>query len=186
MTRTGVAVAVVVASVGLPGCREDDQVKGQPRPGGAEARRTPTQSGKAPTKPEFLRKADALCAEAKRQAGPISDAVAAKVASEDAAGVAAELRKGLPIADRLLGRMRALTPPNGDEAVVGRYLDVIARQRGRIRPLMEALEAEDISSIEALAAELGQGNERAQRLAQGYGFTKCGPVDLPTRRPSRP
>lgn len=129
----------------------------------------------------FLRKADALCAEAKRQVAPIAVAVAAKVASEDAAGVAAELRKALPIADRLLGRMRALTPPKGDEAIVDEFLDTIAKQRGRIRPMVEALEAEDISSIEVLVEELRQGNRRAQRLAQGYGFTKCGPVGLPAR-----
>lgn len=175
-------MAVVVASVVLPGCGgEDDQVKSQPRPGDAVARRTPARPGEAPTKREFLRDADALCAEAKQRVAPISDAVAAKVASEDAPGVAAELRKGLPIADQLLGRMRALTPPKGDEAIVGKYLDTIAKQRGRIRPLLEALEAEDISSIEVLVAELRQGNKRAQRLAQGYGFTKCAPVDLPTR-----
>ena len=95
--------------------------------------------------------------------------------------MAAQVRKGLPFANRLLSRMRALTPPKGDEAVVDRYLDTIARQKGRIGPLVEALEAEDISSIEVLVAELSQGNQRARRLARGYGFRECGPVALPGR-----
>ena len=181
MTRMGAAVTVFVASVLLAGCGgDDDQATSQPRPGGAVTRTTPARSGEAPTKAEFLRQVDSLCAEAKRRVAPIAGAVRAKVASEDAAGVAAELRKALPIADEFLGSMRALIPPTGDEAVVAEYLDTVAEQRRRIRPLVEALEAEDISTIEVLAAELRQGNRRAQRLARGYGLTKCAPDDLLT------
>lgn len=182
MLRTAVAVGLVVASVALPACEgEDDPVDRQPRSGNAEARKIPATPAKAPGKTEFLREADLLCATAKRQVAPIFRTIAAKVAAEDAAGVAAQLRKGLPFADQLLSRMRALTPPKGDEAVVDRYLDTIARQKRRIGPLVEALEAEDISSIEVLVAELGQGNRRARRLAGGYGFKECGPVALPDR-----
>jgi len=138
-------------------------------------------AGRTPAKNEFLRKADALCAEAKRRIAPITAAVAVKRSREDAAGVASELRKALPIANQLLGRMRALTPPKGDEAILARYLDIFAEEKGRIRPLVEALEAEDISTIEVLVAELRQGRRRARRLAHGYGFTSCGPEGLPTR-----
>ena len=180
MTRADVAVAVVVASVVLAGCGgQEDEPRPMPRPGGAVADK-PARSGEAPTKPEFVREADALCAEVKRRVAPLSEAVAAKVADEDAAGVAAELRKALPIAGEFLDRMRALTPPRGDEAIVGEYLDIVEEQKGRIPPLVEALEAEDISTIEVLAAELRQGNQRARRLTDRYGLTKCGPDGLPT------
>lgn len=94
--------------------------------------------------------------------------------------MATELRKAVPIADEFLGRMRALKPPEGDEAIVGNYLDVVTEQKRRLRPLVEALEAEDISTIEVLAGELRRGNQRAGRLADGYGFTSCGPEGLPT------
>ena len=179
-TRTGAAVAVIVV---LSGCGEgDEEAVTQPRAHGALAREASTRpAGKAPAKTEFLRKADALCAEAKRRIAPIAAAVAVKRAREDAAGVAGELRKALPIANQLLGRMRALTPPRGDEGILARYLDIIAQQKERIPPLVEALEAEDISTIEVLVAELRQGSGRAQRLAHGYGFAKCAPPGLPTR-----
>jgi hypothetical protein len=180
--RTGVAVAVVVASAVLHGCGgDDDEGTSPPRPARAVAPETTARSGEAPTKPAFLREADALCAEAKRRVAPISAAVWAKIANEDAAGVAAELSKAVPIADEFLAKMRALTPPKGDETIVGRYVDVVAEQKRRLRPLVEALEAEDISTIEVLAAELRQGNQRARRLADDYGFTSCGPAGLPTR-----
>jgi len=130
-----------------------------------------------------LRKAEAVCADARQRVTRLSGGVAAKIADEDAAGVAAELRKGLPIADDLLGGLRALTPPRGDEGIVGDYLEVIAKQRGRIPPLVEALEAEDISTIEVLVAELRQGNQRAKRLAEDYGFRKCGPGGSPRGMP---
>jgi hypothetical protein len=182
VARTVAAVALVVASVVLAGCGgEDDEATTKRRPSAGVTRTAPASSGEAPTKEEFLRKANALCAEAKRRAAPISDAVNAKVDNEDAIGVAAELRKGLPIADQFLDGIRALTPPRGDEAIVGRYVDIVAAQRRRIPPLVEALEAEDISSIEVLAAELRQGNRRAQHLTRGYGLTRCGPAGLPAR-----
>lgn len=182
MTRSAVAAVVVVASVALSACGgEDDRVEPQAGAGNAEARKRPATPGKAPTKSGFLREADSLCAEAKQRVAPILEAVAAKVADEDAAGVAAELRRGVSFADQLLARMRALTPPKGDEVIVDKYLDIIAKQKGRIGPLVEALEAEDISSIEVLVAELRQANERARRLARDYGFKKCGPVGFPTR-----
>lgn len=182
LLRTAGAVALILASVALAACGgEDDPVKRQPRSDHAQAPKAPATPGKAPGKTDFLREADLLCAGTKRQVTPIFKAVAAKVAAADAAGVAAQLRKGLPLADQLLSRMRALTPPKGDEALFDRYLDTIARQKRRIGPLVEALEAEDISSIEVLVAELGQGNQRARRLASGYGFKECGPVALPDR-----
>ncbi len=138
------------------------------------------RSGKAPTSPTFPRKADAACAEAKRRVAPIYAAVEAKVADMDAPGVAAELRKALPIADALVVRMRSLAPPQGDKAVVRQYLQTIEQQRRRISSLVAALEAEDISRIEVLVAELRQGNQRAQRLAKRYGSKNCSPRDLPT------
>ncbi len=138
------------------------------------------RSGKAPTSSTFLRKADAACADVKRRVAPIYAAVETKVADLDAAGVAAQLRKALPIADALVLRMSALAPPGGDKAAVDQYLETIQQQRGRISSLIAALEAEDISRIEVLAAELREGNRRAQRLAKRYGSKDCSPRDLPT------
>ena len=181
VTRTGLVATVVLAGVVGPGCGgETDQPPSPPRPAAPASGEIRTEPGEAPTKPAFLKEADAVCAEAKRRAAPITAAAEAMVASEDAAGVAAELRKGLPIAEDFLGTMRALTPPKGDEAVVGRYLAIVADQMRRIPPLVEALEAEDISTIEVLVAELREGNDRARRLALLYGFRKCGPQGLPT------
>ncbi len=89
--------------------------------------------------------------------------------------MAAELRKALPIADGFLARLRALSPPKGDEPTVRAYLDIVRQQKERMPPLIEALEAEDISSVEVLAEELREGNRRARRLAERYGFTQCAP-----------
>lgn len=181
MTRTGAAVALLVASMVAVGCRDgEDGGATRTRAEGAPERRTPLGGGPRLTRSEFVREANALCAEAKRRGGPISHALAAKVAVEDAAGVAVELRKALPVAEDLLERLGALRPPVGDEAVVGRYLDLIAQQKRRIRPLAAALEAEDISTVEVLVAELREGNRRARRVARDYGLEECEPPGLPT------
>jgi hypothetical protein len=179
--RAAAAVGLLVASMLALGCRgEDDETRTQTRPAGAKERTTPARTGPAPTRPRFTREANAACADAKRRAAPIAGAVAAKVREEDAAGVAEEVRKTLPIAEELLEKLGALTPPAGDEAVIGEYLDLVARQKERIRPLAEAVEAEDISTIEVLLAEVRAGNRRARRVARDYGLTQCEPPGLPT------
>lgn len=179
MRRTAGVLAVVVGLVPAGCGGEDDEPRRQPGPAAA-GRTTPT-SGAAPAKQVFVRKADALCAETSRRIAPISAAVKAKIAREDAAGVAGELRRSIPIAAKFLEGMRSLKPPKGDGPAFAAYLETVAAQKRRIPPLVEALEAEDISTIEVLAAELSRGNRRVRRLAQRYGFTRCGPDDLPTR-----
>ena len=181
VTPRAVAVTAFAACVALLGCGgEADEAPGPPRRSGDASGEARARPGKAPTRSAFLKEADAVCAEAKRRAAPLAAAAEAMAADEDAAGVAAELRKGLPIAEGFLDRMRSLTPPTGDERRVARYLDVVSEQARRVPPLVEALEAEDISTIEVLAAELREGNRRAGRLASLYGFKDCGPQGLPT------
>lgn len=165
------------------GCQgEDDEAPTRADPGGAAERRTPARARPALTRSRFVRRANALCTDAKRRAAPISDAVAARIAAEDAAGVARELRKALPIAKELLERLRALAPPIADEALVRRYLDLMAEQKEQLRPLTEALEAEDISTVEVLVAELREGNRAARRVGRRYGLTQCDPGGLPAAR----
>ena len=174
---------MALAGVALSGCGGGDEEAADPAaPRSATGTdRQPARPGKAPSRAEFGRRADAACADAKERAAPISAALDRKVADEDAIGVAAELRKALPIARRLLRRMRALTPPSGDEATFERYLAVVTRQTGRVPLLIEALEAEDISTIEVLAEELKEGNRSARRLARLNGFKACDPPGVPGR-----
>ena len=181
MARTGLTVALLAASVMALGCEGDDEDSATPRT--ALERDPPAQAGTAPAKPKFVADTNALCTEAKQRAAPISDAIEAKVAREDAAGVAAELRKALPIADELVDKIAALKPPAGDEAIVARYLALVAEQTTRTRTLVRALMAEDILWIEDVVADLRKGNQRAKRLADDYGFMKCGPEGLPNIDP---
>jgi hypothetical protein len=173
---------MAAASVALVGCGGHGEQARSARSSGRPAARAPTaKHAEGPRRGQFLRTADALCSRARRRLAPIARAVVAKVADEDAAGVATELRKARPIADRLLEGLRALTPPRAGEDIFHAYLRIVARQEARIQPLAEALEGEDISTIEVLAADLRRDNERAERLARRYGFKRCGPGGLATR-----
>ena len=120
-----------------------------------------------------------MCTQAKRRAAPIAGAVRAEVAEENAAGAARELRKVLPVAEDLRERLEALTPPAGDEATVARYIGVVGEQTARIRALADAVEGEDISTVEVLLEELTDANRRARRLATDYGLAQCQPPGLP-------
>ena len=179
MARTGTAVALLAASVLALGCQGDDEESATRRT--APERDPPAQAGPSPARSKFVAAANALCVKARQRVAPIADAIKPKVANEDAAGVAAELRKALPIADDLLDKMSALKPPAGDEAIVARSLDLIAQQRLRLRTLVRALVAGDILWIEDVVAELREGNQRAKSLADDYGLAKCDPEGSPAR-----
>lgn len=180
--RRAPAVALLVAIMVAGSCTEEDGDESPTwtRPDRAVQRTTPARTSPAPTRSRFVREANALCTKAKRRAAPIAEAVNAEVAQQDAAGAARELRKALPVAEELRERLDALTPPAGDEAVVARYLRFVAGQAGRIRSLADALEGEDISTIEILLEELREANRRGRRLAGENGLAQCRPTGLPT------
>jgi hypothetical protein len=160
-------VAAVVALIGGCGGGDDEPATERQSTGG-EAQRT------APTKAEFIEQADEICAEAKRKLAPVSRAGDAKNERGDIEGAAGELRKAVRIADEQLNKLRGLTPPEADRAVLAKYFDTIAEQKGLIRRIADALEEGDEEQATALASELDEGQQRAQGLAQGYGFKECG------------
>ncbi len=87
------------------------------------------------------------------------------------------LRKAPPIAEELLARLRALTPPSGDKRTVARYLDALSQQKEIVRQLAGALQQEDTSRAKALFTDFRQSEQQAEDLAQDYGFTKCSSGD---------
>ena len=121
---------------------------------------------KAPSKAEFLRKGNAICAAGNREI----DAGAKKMfgTGNNKRPSASQIKEfatdvALPSVERQVAQLKKLTPPKGDEDKVKEILDAADQGLAKAK--------QDPSS---LAAESGGPFERANQLANAYGLRVCG------------
>jgi hypothetical protein len=139
---------------------------------------------KAPTKAEYIARADALCEkEAPRVKARLrrgeerveesgggtatEERVGAKVLHEEAAAAAEEL-----------AALKRIRPPARDAALIGsivRHGEELARRSDEIAT---AIEEGEIRVGEALLTELEKQDVITKHLEHGYGFKVCGQVGL--------
>ena len=169
ITMGAVALAAVMAAVA--GCGGDDP---DPAPATPPSK---SPSRGALSKPEYIRQADAICADADRLLGPLERSTAEKATQGDARGTAEDIRKSVRIADGQLAKLRALAPPPDDQTAVDAYFDTITEQIGLTRGLADAIEAGNGERTKSLSAELASGKQRAQGQAKEFGFQECGNAD---------
>ena len=74
----------------------------------------------------------------------------------------------------LIGKLRAITPPAADSAVINRYLSGVSSQTGLINQLADAIKAHDTKAITTLGTKIQQGAAVVQGVAKTYGFKVCG------------
>ena len=158
---------VVLALVGCGGGGDSDDV-GPPQP-----RDRPGEAA-ALSKPEFVERADAICMEARAAVKRHEDAARAAARDEDAEAVADALNGTAEEADEQVDRLRAVTPPRGDEEIVDRYLTGIEDQIAVLRRAADAAERNDTSALNTLLQENQRASGEIRGLAQGYGFKECG------------
>lgn len=160
--------ATVAATFVLAGCGDSS---------GAPTTTAADQAADSPTRQEFIRQADKLCGEYDRRTAPFDEDYADARRSGDTAKAADAIEGVTHAATDHLAKLRALEPPPDDRVPIGKYLDVAAEQIGLGRRLADAIRGGDGTRAEALADELRRGGERAEGLAQGYGFKECGSGD---------
>jgi hypothetical protein len=130
---------------------------------------TATESTGAVTKPAYIEQADRLCTENNAAvAQAAEDAFGADAAHPSRKQLSAFLEDSVVPAQRqLLGELRALPPPSGDES--------------ELRTLFDSVQAgidEVAADPDAAAADLGARSREIlaepRKLAQQYGFRACG------------
>jgi hypothetical protein len=143
---------------------------------------TSVPAAPAPTKAQFIAKADAICAagngsHADAEQKKIDAAVRADQTNDTPAArdaVATGLEAEVAIANPLLDRLRALTPPTADRVVVSRYLAVMASQINLVDQLSTAIAGDDAATVTTVSQQVTDGKANLNGLAQGYGFKVCG------------
>lgn len=175
MTGRVTAVSAATAIVLLTGCGGGGTTKTVTAPASGASRATPAPSGVS--KAAFIRQADRLCQDYRTRLSSTSRE--GQRLSQLPANEA--LTRAVPIYDRyrtevvtLVRKLRALTPPKGDEGPVTRYLQGGDEVIARLDEIITAGRQQDASKFATLTASLRTRTEAIGGIAQGYGFKVCG------------
>ncbi len=128
----------------------------------------------APTKAQFIARADAICARtdaklkpAKKRLGAVENVVGSKEG-------AAALRQAASITREGIAQLQALTVPQGDAATVQKVITALDDEAADIDNMASAAAAGEASAIEAAKQAMQTTKATYDGLAQGYGFKVCG------------
>jgi hypothetical protein len=119
------------------------------------------------TKEGYIAAADAICKEASDKIDALGDPQTA----EEVAQLADQV---VEISEDQLAQLRALQPPEADEATINEAYDLIEQQIDIARQVGDAARANDPAKIQELVQEGQQINERADQIAVDYGLKECG------------
>jgi hypothetical protein len=123
--------------------------------------------GERLTKQEYIDAADAICGDVNEQL----DALGEPGSFEDVARLAED---AVAIQRDALQRLRALNPPEGDEATLNQAYDLLDQQSELGDQMVEAANDEDEARITEIIGQLQGLDEQADQIARNYGLQECG------------
>jgi hypothetical protein len=122
----------------------------------------------APSRATWAAKANAICADANEATAALPDPHT--VARSD---IAAYLKTSAMFERRMLRKLNALTPPNGQEANVASFLDVGARMSDATSELADDAALGDLAGMAQRASQLSRLNTRFNNAAIAVGARTC-------------
>lgn len=156
----------VLRSYGFTVCAEAKTTRGVSVLSEAE-RQTLSQEKRA-----YIDRADAICREANQRLKPLEEQAFSR-GVPDLATWRTFLTSAVPIFEDVLNRVRALTPPPGDETTISGMVDDFDRALASARRATEAAAAGEQRAFDAALDEAttfaGRGDDQSKR----YGFRDC-------------
>ena len=119
------------------------------------------------TKEEYIAQADAICKEGNEK----MLALAAPTGLEEVAELAGQ---AIEIQEQAVADLRALKPPEADEAILNEAYDLLDRQIEIGKQIQAAAEAGDQAKIQELFPQIDSVNRQATQIAKDYGLVECG------------
>lgn len=119
-------------------------------------------------KTEFLAKADGFC----RAAATKMDNL--PLTPDTEAGLIADINNSLGITQKLVADLRTLPAAPGDEATVTQMLDAADKLNAKTVELRDAIAAQDIARVQAIAKEGGPLETDSNHQFDAYGLGTCG------------
>jgi hypothetical protein len=136
------------------------------------------QSGTATiSKPAYIARSDALCAEANKSLGGLNLGLATALRQGDFEGAASQVEAEVARVKPLFNELLNLPAPAGDE----QQLDELNAARNQVLALVEqlvdAVRAQDVEQIRGVSQELAAAGQRSRQLSSAYGFKTCGQAE---------
>ncbi len=119
------------------------------------------------TKEEYIAQADAICKEGNEK----MLALAVPTGLEEVAELAGQ---AIEIQEQAVADLRALKPPEADEAILNEAYDLLDRQIEIGKQIQAAAEAADQAKIQELFPQIDSVNRQATQIAKDYGLVECG------------
>ncbi len=129
---------------------------------GREAATEPQRLSKA----EFVRRADAVCAEYEQRLARLRQ-------PRDVEALADLADEALPIVQEAIARLRALEPPAELEPEVERWLERNDENAERLEALRDAARAGDATRVQTIASAAAENEREADELARRIGLRDC-------------
>jgi hypothetical protein len=123
-------------------------------------------SGQRLTRDEYAKRADAICSKYKQKSNALSR-------PSDLPGLAKIADQVLPLLRSARGELRALRPPQAEQATAAAWLNEFDRLIGDIKKIRDAAQKSDSAAVQAAAAPALQDNQHSNDLASQLGMTVC-------------
>ena len=123
-------------------------------------------SGQRLTRDEYAKQADAICGKFKQK----TDALSRPATLSDLANLADRV---LPLLDDARGELRALHPPQHEEATASAWLDEFDVIADDVKKIRDQAKKNDGAAVQAAAMPALQHNQQANELAAQLGMTVC-------------
>lgn len=127
-----------------------------------------SSTGSTTSKAGYVKKANAICTEMNTAARALTK----PGSSTDE--LIAFLTKGRTITADALAKLRALTPPKGDEPTVAAIFDGVDKQLGDLDVLVASARGQNQSIMTAAETNLETDSKAVTAAANAYGLTACG------------
>jgi hypothetical protein len=170
------AIAAVLCAAAVAGCGG-----GSTRTTAATVTRASSPSTAAvpaaPTKAQFIARADAICARTNAKLKPVQQHLSA-LARQSESAIESEgptaFRQGAAITREGIAQLQALSVPTGDVATVQKIITALDDEAADIDNIAAATAHGEGSAIEAAKRAEQTTKATYQGLAQGYGLKVCG------------
>lgn len=165
INRIGLAViagCVAVGSLAVAGCGGGDDSSTTGASGASGA------AGAAPlSQDEFVSQANAACADANQQV----EALTAPADSDPIESLTPFLEKEITIANELLAKLSAITPPENLQSDYDQFLATGKSQIATAQDAADAAKSGDTEAVQAAVQKLGSNKDDQQ--AKALGLTEC-------------
>jgi hypothetical protein len=123
-------------------------------------------SGQRLTRDEYAKQADAICGKYKQK----TDALSRPATLPDLADVADQV---LPLLDDARGELRALRPPQHEQATANAWLDEFDVIVDDVKKIRDAAKKNDAAAVQDAAVPALQHDRHSNDLASQLGMTVC-------------